>query len=359
MLPRITFVVPNRGSAGGIRVTMQMGNQLIAHGAAVRIAYRSRSSVRHPVQSTKNLVKFVMGTRKVDWLGSFKGSLVPFRDPNEIDWHDGEIVIAVGSFSIGSVDQIEADVVKIRYCHGFRDDMAELTQRVWKIPMPTIAVSPMLAPRIRELSGKDPLAIIPNGISTDDYYIENAPRNAIGLIYSGNPIKDPVTAKILLNQIHLRWPEIPLVGFGAVGRPKGFPDAFEYKLNPSIDAARHIYNKSLIWLITSRLEGFCLPALEAMACGCCVISTNLTYAPNLIEDGKNGFVVPVGDVDAFMGRIEQTLESPEMQRRFVEKSQQKVKEYTWEASANKMIRFLEEFCASHPIRHHSIRGGRA
>ena len=55
-----------------------------------------------------------------------------------------------------------------------------------------------------------------------------------------------------------------------------------------------------IFLITSDYEGISNSLLEAMACGLPVVSTDHTPggAKLLIEDGNNGLLVPMGDVDA-------------------------------------------------------------
>jgi glycosyltransferase involved in cell wall biosynthesis len=50
-------------------------------------------------------------------------------------------------------------------------------------------------------------------------------------------------------------------------------------------------------LLPSQLESFGLAALEAMACEVPTIATNVGGLPEVVEDRKNGFLAPVGDVD--------------------------------------------------------------
>jgi glycosyltransferase involved in cell wall biosynthesis len=50
------------------------------------------------------------------------------------------------------------------------------------------------------------------------------------------------------------------------------------------------YNRCDIFLSASRLEGFGLSVAEAMACGKPVVATNCSSLPELVVDGKGGFL---------------------------------------------------------------------
>lgn len=57
-----------------------------------------------------------------------------------------------------------------------------------------------------------------------------------------------------------------------------------------------------LMLLPSQLESFGLAALEAMACEVPTVATNVGGLPELIEDGKNGILADVGDVDGMAKR---------------------------------------------------------
>jgi glycosyltransferase involved in cell wall biosynthesis len=63
------------------------------------------------------------------------------------------------------------------------------------------------------------------------------------------------------------------------------------------------YNKSDALLFPTRLEGFGYSVVEAMACGKPVISTNCSSIPELMVDGKNGFLCKSGEVQDFAEKI--------------------------------------------------------
>lgn len=63
------------------------------------------------------------------------------------------------------------------------------------------------------------------------------------------------------------------------------------------------YNRADIFLFPSRLEGFGLPVVEAMACGKPVVCTRTASLPELVDDGQGGFLCELDAVDEFVRRI--------------------------------------------------------
>ena len=66
-----------------------------------------------------------------------------------------------------------------------------------------------------------------------------------------------------------------------------------------------------LMLMPSEMESFGLAALEAMACQTPAIATRVGGVPELIEDGVNGLLFPVGDVEAMAAASVALLRNPE------------------------------------------------
>ena len=61
-------------------------------------------------------------------------------------------------------------------------------------------------------------------------------------------------------------------------------------------------------LSTSKMEGFGLAILESLSVGTPVISYDVDYGPSeLIQDGFNGYLVPQGDINQMVEKVDQLL----------------------------------------------------
>jgi glycosyltransferase involved in cell wall biosynthesis len=67
-----------------------------------------------------------------------------------------------------------------------------------------------------------------------------------------------------------------------------------------------------IFVMPSLEEGFPVAALDAMAVGLPVVATRVGGVPELIEDGKTGWLVPPRDVEALASRLRVLLCNPEL-----------------------------------------------
>jgi mannosyltransferase len=71
------------------------------------------------------------------------------------------------------------------------------------------------------------------------------------------------------------------------------------------------YQRISIYVFASRVEGFGLTMLEAMAAGDAVVATRAGAAEMIISDEDDGILVPVDDVDALVAALEPLMREPE------------------------------------------------
>lgn len=70
-------------------------------------------------------------------------------------------------------------------------------------------------------------------------------------------------------------------------------------------------SRAAAFVLSSRWEGLPTVLIEALACGCNVVSTRCPHGPEeILQDGRYGRLVPIGDINALAEAMQQTLEAP-------------------------------------------------
>lgn len=83
-----------------------------------------------------------------------------------------------------------------------------------------------------------------------------------------------------------------------------------------------IYNSHLVYLNTTTHSPIPTSLLEAMACGCAVVSTATCMIPEVIEDGVNGFIS--NDESVLIDKIRYLLDNPEKAKEMGKKARQTI-----------------------------------
>jgi glycosyltransferase involved in cell wall biosynthesis len=100
-----------------------------------------------------------------------------------------------------------------------------------------------------------------------------------------------------------------------------------------------LYTGATVFVFPSIYEGFGLPPLEAMACGCPVISSNTSSMPEVLGDACLYF--NPYDVNQISKTILEILHSETLREKLQKKGFEKVKSYSLEKMVNSLIKIFE------------------
>jgi glycosyltransferase involved in cell wall biosynthesis len=101
-----------------------------------------------------------------------------------------------------------------------------------------------------------------------------------------------------------------------------------------------IYNSASLLVLPSLYEGFGLPPLEAMACNCPVVVSNVASLPEVCGDAAH-YVDPY-DVESIAEGIYNVLSNESLRQDLIKKGAERVKLFSWERSAREHLRVFEE-----------------
>lgn len=101
-----------------------------------------------------------------------------------------------------------------------------------------------------------------------------------------------------------------------------------------------LYRGAAALVVTSRHEGFCLPAAEAMASGTPVVAFANSALPEIV--GEGGLLVPDGDVAAMVAAVRSVLDDPATRRDLVAAGLRRAAQFSWQACAAGHAAILED-----------------
>ena len=102
----------------------------------------------------------------------------------------------------------------------------------------------------------------------------------------------------------------------------------------------YLYNLADLFVYPSLYEGFGLPPLEAMACGCPVITSNTSSMPEVVGDA--GIMVDPYDVSGLAKSIHKVLTDDKLREDRIRKGLEWAKKFSWEKCARETLNVLED-----------------
>ncbi|MFV8465647.1 glycosyltransferase family 4 protein [Flavobacterium sp. LB1P62] len=194
------------------------------------------------------------------------------------------------------------------------------------------------------------IIVIPYGVNLNDYpfYTRKSAKKAVFNILFVGSLNQRKGIYYLLEAVQKLQIENYDVQLTIVGR--GIFDIeimnlfnikdLNIKYNVSFEELINSYKSADVFVLPSLCEGFAQVILEAMSTGLPVISTNHTSAQDLIENGVDGFVIPIRSSEAIFEKIIFLMHNIEERLKMGNLAFLKSKNYTWQTFKSKLIETL-------------------
>lgn len=118
-------------------------------------------------------------------------------------------------------------------------------------------------------------------------------------------------AKEAIILIHNERPDIKITTFGNLPIDE-CPVVSSNEGVVSDERLIQLYKENQIVVIPSRVDGIPGPAVEAMINKCTVICSNVSGAKEIIDNGKNGIIVPIEDAHAIKESVLSLIDKPDI-----------------------------------------------
>ncbi len=123
----------------------------------------------------------------------------------------------------------------------------------------------------------------------------------------------------------------------ALRQQYGLEDMVAFLGKRGQDTLAYYYSAAEAVVVPSQYESFGMVALEALACGTPVVASQVGGLAYLVQDGVNGYTVPVDDPAALAERLAQLVSNPDLRQRMSVQALAAARDYAWEKIAARLV----------------------
>lgn len=353
---RINFILPRGTLSGGVNVTRLIGEAMVRRGQTVNLVF-STAPKRWPrpwqirrLSRRSRLAIRLLGKER-HHLQNSTTNLVPIRHypVTSDDVPDADVTIATWWETVEWIAKWPASKgVKVHFVQGHEvySKNPNRVKQVYRLPYLKLVISRWLQRVMVEEYGSTNAVLVPNGVDRDQFGATERPKASVptvGLVFCPAAIKGADTAFDAIRRVQQELPELRVVCFGtmAIERRRIAPRNLEFHCRPPQSVIPELYRSVDCWLLPSTTEGFGMPGLEAAACRCPVVATRCGGPEDYVEDGVNGYLVPVGDPRAMSEAILRVVTLDEDRWKAMSDASHAIaKRFDWDRSAKILERAL-------------------
>jgi glycosyltransferase involved in cell wall biosynthesis len=190
---------------------------------------------------------------------------------------------------------------------------------------------------------RDDILMIPNPLEIKNYpfHLRSNPAPSLVWLRAFHNIYHPQMAPQVIANLHSIFPDLHLTMIGpdkgdgalqetqALIKTLGLQENIEIVPGISKSEVPEYLGRADIFINTTNIDNTPVSVLEAMACGLCVVSTNVGGIPYLLEDGKDALLVPPDDPEAMASAVRRILTEPGLAGKLSANARKKVEQFDW------------------------------
>jgi glycosyltransferase involved in cell wall biosynthesis len=350
---RISFILPFSGMTGGVAVVLEYYRQLTAIGHEVNIFYplspylgflHDRPLWKKGPAWAKRFLANTFNIKRNVPLFSEDIPVKPVIAVNNLAIPDADAVIATAwptAYSVAALSPKKGRKFYFVQHYETWSGNEEDVDNSYRLPLNIVTIAPWLTDLMKNKFNRKDVTEIRNGVRLDKFYPPGTkPFNPASVLIMASDLEWKGTQDAIdaLTKVKEREPQLEIKMFGMCARPAA-PFDFEYHRDPPYEKLLSLYQNAAVFLSPSHKEGWHLPPMEAMACKCAVIATNVGCIPSL-NNGKNLVLAEAKNPSSIAAAVVKLLADSALLEKTAEEGLKRVREQDWSKSARALSDLL-------------------
>lgn len=197
---------------------------------------------------------------------------------------------------------------------------------------------------------EEQLVHVPMGLD-HELFADRTPQSGrtidVAMLHHPSREKGWDVGRAVLGELRRRRPGLRATVFTMARVPsEPLPDGVQMLVDlEQRELADDVYNASRVFVQTSHHEGFGLTALEAMACGAALVTTDCGGSRDYARPDETAIVVPAGDVAGLADSVEALLDDVDRRSALATVGARSAFRFDWDCSGELLEAFLERYLA--------------
>lgn len=331
--PKIAYLLPGTGISGGIAVILQHANRLLEKGYDVFLISQNLEEEidwfpnRVPIYSLKTRRTYLFNNIDI-LIATSWDTVVNITMKNLIDTN--RIIYFVQSDERRFFEE---------------EDMKKLVHQTYEMKYEYMTEARWIQKWLKSEFGHE-AHYVPNGLDDEIFYNTDqiVKKEKVRVLLEGPIVISFKGVEDAYEAVKDLDCEIWIIS--SAGSPKSDWRYDKFFERVPINQMREIYSSCDILLKMSRVEGFFGPPMEAMACGCSVVTGKCTGYDEYIYNEQNALVVNMGDVKGAKQAVARLINDKKLREKLIQNGYQTIKNWKWSRS----IRFLEDIINKRRIK---------
>lgn len=335
----IAFILPNLpfSPTGGFKVVFDYADFLSEEGNDVTIYYDVSNFLKKRIKwKTLRIIlsKLILVIKICPKWYKFKNKInqKAMSEVSDIKIHDRLIATAVNTAYILNCVKMP-DRNKFYFIQGYETWLMSKEEVIqsYSFKMTKIVVSNWLKNIVAKYN-QETIHLVCNGIDLNNFKINTVigERYKHSIIFHFRKLecKGSNIAISVIKKLKEMFKDLSVDVVGTEHRrPDELPEYCNYYHDINSKKVSLLNNKNRVFLCTSIEEGFGLPGLEAMACGCVLVTTDFLGSREYARNRENALVAQIGNINDLVKLVKELFDNEGLQYMLSFNAQNTVKKF--------------------------------